>query len=59
MSQLLKRLSRNWLRIQDSLFPWLQEELGQLTEKQQQLVMILEVIRIEEYLVPRFRGHNT
>lgn len=48
-------LSRFWERIQGSLFPELEEELGPLTEKQQQLVVILEVVRIEQFL-PRFLG---
>jgi transposase len=46
-------LSQFWLRIQGSLFPELEEELGPLTEKQQKLVAILEVVRIEQFL-PRF-----
>lgn len=49
-------ISRFWSRIQGSLFPELEEELGPLTEKQQQLVAILEVIRIEEF-VPKFFGY--
>jgi len=41
----------NFLRnIQRDLFPNLQEALGPLTEKQQKLVKILELIRIEEYI---------
>jgi len=48
-------LSHFWDRIQGSLFPELEEELGPLTEKQQQLVAILEVVRIEQFL-PRFFG---
>jgi len=50
MAQLHGELSQIWLRIQGSLFPWLAEELGPLTERQQQLVQILELIRIEEHL---------
>jgi len=50
MSHLHEELSQIWLKIQGSLFPWLEEELGPLTEKQYQLVQILEVIRIEEHL---------
>ncbi len=50
MSHLREGLSQSWLRIQGSLFPWLQEELGPLTIKQQQLVTTLELIRIEEHL---------
>ena len=50
MSSLLKGLSQTWLTIQGTLFPWLKEELGELTEKQQSLVTTLEAIRLESYL---------
>ena len=50
MGQLTERLSQYWSRIQGSLFPWLEEELDPLTEKQQQLIAILELVRIEEFL---------
>lgn len=50
MSCLLEGLSQTWLTIQGTLFPWLKEELGELTEKQQQLIAALEVIRLESYL---------
>lgn len=50
MSQLTKTLSHYWNKIQGSLFQWLEEELDPLTEKQQQLVTILELVRIEEFL---------
>ncbi|MBT9149801.1 MAG: hypothetical protein DDT28_01238 [Dehalococcoidia bacterium] len=43
-------LSQYWLKIQKSLFPWLEEELGALTEKQQQLVTTLELVRIEKFI---------
>lgn len=43
-------LSQYWLRIQRSLFPWLKEELGELTEKDQKLVTTLELIRIERFV---------
>jgi hypothetical protein len=55
MSQLTKILSDYWAKIQGSLFPWLDEELDPLTEKQQQLVAILELVRIEEFL-PSYYG---
>jgi len=42
-------LSQIWFQIQENLFPWLNEEIGQLNEKQQQLVSILEVLQIESY----------
>ena len=50
MSQLAKTLSHYWSKIQCSLFPWLEKELDPLTKKQQQLIAILELVRIEEFL---------
>ena len=55
MSNLRKTLSQYWDRIQGSLFPWLEEELDFLTEKQQQLITILEIVRIERFLPDHFR----
>jgi len=43
-------LSQFWLTVQGGLFSWLEEELGELNEKQQQLVKILELLRIESYV---------
>jgi len=54
---MFNRLSQFWNVIQGSLFPFLEEELGPLTDKQQQLVSTLEVIRIEEFL-PAFYGYK-
>ena len=51
MSKLKDTLSQTWFTIQTSLFPWLSEELGELTEKQQELVTTLEMIRIEEFIL--------
>jgi hypothetical protein len=50
MSELTTKLSQYWNKIQGTLFPWLTEELDPLTKKQQQLVAILELVRIEEFL---------
>lgn len=50
MSNLRNTLSQNWLTIQGSLFLWLTEELGILTEKQQELVTALEMLRLEEFI---------
>jgi transposase len=50
MSRLRDTLSQYWLNIQSSLFPWLTEELGPLTAKQQELVSTLEMMRIEEFI---------
>jgi len=55
MGSTLEGLSQTWLTIQGTLFPWLKEELGELTEMQQKLVSTLEVIRLEKYL-PSYRG---
>jgi len=46
---LAETLSQYWLRIQSSLFPWLEEELGEMTEKERKLVTTLELIRIERF----------
>ena len=51
MSKLKDTLSQRWFTIQTSLFPWLSEELGELTNKQQELVTTLEMIRIEEFIL--------
>ena len=55
MGQLTDKLSQYWSRIQGSLFPWLEEELDPLTQKQQQLITILELVRIEEF-IPYYLG---
>ena len=46
---LAEKLSQYWLKIQKGLFPWLEEEFGELTEKEQKLVTTLELIRIERF----------
>ena len=46
----MKNLSHHWMRIQATLFPWLKEELGPLSEKQQQLITALEFARIEDFV---------
>jgi hypothetical protein len=43
-------LSRYWKIIQVNLFPWLEEEVGPLTEKQQLLITVLEMIKLEEHI---------
>ena len=50
MNRLRETLSQYWLNIQGSLFPWLEEELGKLTENQKKLVTTLELLRLEEHL---------
>ena len=50
MSFLLVTLSQFWLTVQGSLFPWLEAELGELSEKQKQLVAILELLGLESFI---------
>jgi hypothetical protein len=50
-----QRLSSCWRHIQDVLFPFLEEAVGPLTERHQQLVTVLEVARIEAF-VPHWHG---
>jgi hypothetical protein len=51
MKWLHETLSQRWRNIQSSLFPWLSEESGALTAKQQVLVITLELVCIEEFLI--------
>lgn len=54
--KLSDKLSQRWHMIQGNLFPWLQEELGPLTEKQQQLITVLELSRVEQF-IPSYHGY--
>jgi len=56
MGQLAQNLSEYWHKIQGTLFPLLEEELDPLTEKQQQLVSILDFIQIER-VIPSWGGY--
>lgn len=47
---MLEELSQIWTRIQGTLFPFLRETLGSMSETQQKLVMVLELIRIEKFV---------
>jgi IS5 family transposase len=55
MNRLRDLFAPYWRSIQATLFPPLERELGPLTEKQQQLVQILEIVRIEDFIPQRFR----
>ena len=50
MNQARETLSHTWQHIQGFLFPILEDELGELTAKQKQLINVLEVARLEEHL---------
>lgn len=53
MPRLSEMFAPYWSSIQTALFPWIEVTLGPLTDKQQQLVTTLEMIRVEEHL-PHF-----
>ena len=57
MNTLTKTVSQFWSNIQDTLFPYLEEQLDPLTEKQQQLITVLEVVRIEQF-IPDYRWYE-
>jgi len=44
------KLSQLWFNIQDKLFPHMEEELGPVSKKLLQVIQILEIIRIEDYV---------
>ena len=54
MGKLEQTSSYYWSKIQGTLFPQLEEELDPLTKKQQQLIAILELVRIESFLPDSF-----
>jgi len=56
MNRLRESFAPYWQSIQEALFPHLEQTLGPLTAKQQQLVQTLEVIRIEQWIPPNFRA---
>lgn len=51
-------LSSMWQAIQEYLFPLLEEDYGPLSDREEKLVRILEIIRIERYISesPNWRG---
>lgn len=53
-------LSHIWQKIQVNLFPFLEEALDPLTEKQTKLISTLEIVRIEDFVcnLPQWRGRK-
>ena len=47
---LRETLSNYWNTIQGNLFPWLEEELGPLSDKLRQLITVLEVAGVEGFV---------
>lgn len=50
----MSKISQVWSHIQSTLFPFLEEELDPLTEKQKKLIAILEMVRIEDFVPARW-----
>lgn len=46
----MENLSQIWMRIQGTLLPFLRDELDPITEKQEKLIAILEMVRIEDFI---------
>lgn len=49
-AKLKETLTHSWQYIQYNLFPWIEVAIGELTEKQQQLVTVLEAVKIEQFI---------
>lgn len=50
-------LSQMWFNLQYNLFPFLEETVGELSERNKRIVSVLELVRIEDFL-PDNRFHN-
>ncbi len=46
----MSKISHVWRHLQTTLFPFLEQELGPLSEKQKKLSVILELARIEDFI---------
>lgn len=51
-----EKLSYYWLRIQGELFPRAESDLGPLSKKKEQLIKVLELVRIEDQV--HYRSHG-
>ncbi len=50
MSRGRGELFHRWSHIQGTLFPWLREEVGELTAKHEQIVLALDVLELEAHV---------
>ena len=55
MNNLMGQLSFFWGKVCGSLFPYLEQKLGALTEKHKKFITILEMVRVEEF-IPNYQG---
>jgi len=53
---LVSKISQCWSSIQGTLFPFLEEELGPLSKKHQEVAAILELVRVEDHIVQYYMG---
>lgn len=52
MSESKEWLLSRWSHIQGTLFPWLREEVGELTAKHEQIVLVLDMLDLETHIAP-------
>ena len=45
-----EKLSQFWTNVQLTLFPFMEERCGELSDKYKELISILELVRIEEFI---------
>lgn len=50
----MNKISQAWAHIQSTLFPTLELELDPLTDRQRRLIATLEVVKIEDFVPPRW-----
>ena len=53
---LIEFVAASWHHIQGQIFPWLQAEVGPLTDQHRRLVTVLEMARIETFVRMRDGG---
>jgi len=49
-------LSQIWFKVQTTLFPFIEDVFGGVSEKEKELIRVLELARIEEFVASRVRG---
>ncbi len=50
-------LSKLWFNIQYTLFPFMENQVGKLSDEHQRLISVLEIVRIEQFL-PCYQFRN-
>jgi hypothetical protein len=54
----MEKISRVWRHIQRTLLPFLDEEVGPLSEQEKKLASVLELVRVEDLLPGRWWGRG-